>query len=226
MRAVGPGAKDGPHVGIVLRPIGVPLPLALSALAIGSFLISSQELGWVGHGADLEFGLLLVGFVFPLQLIGSIFGFLARDPIAGTGAALTSGAWFAVGVDRLLPTPGGDALGIALIAFAAALAIPVAVSSMSNLAVCVVLTLTGARFLLSAIHEMSGGSEIESAAGVLGLVVSLLSLYTALALELEGLRRGPALPLLRRGSGWISLRGGFGEQVQGIEHEAGVRRQL
>ena len=211
---------------VILRPIGVPLPLGLTALAIGSFLISAQELSWIGSGDDLEVGLILVGLVFPLQLIAAIFGFLARDPVAGTGTALTSGAWLVVGIDRIVSGGGSAVLGIALLAVAASLLVPIAVSALSNLAVSVVLAATGLRFALSAIYALSGVAAFQGAAGIIGLGVMALSLYTALALELEALEGGPALPLLRRGSSWRSLTGSFAAQVEGIEHEAGVRRQV
>ena len=213
-------------VAITLRPIGVPLPLGLTALATGSFLISAQELGWIGTAHELEVGLILVGLVFPLQLIAAIFGFLARDPVAGTGTALTSGAWLVVGIDRIVPGAESDVLGIALIAVAASLLVPLVVSWFSNVAVFAVLVAAGARFVLSAIYALTGAAAVQDAAGVVGLGVMVLSLYTALALELEAVSDGPDLPLLRRGSSWSSLEADFAEQVEGIEHEAGVRRQL
>jgi uncharacterized protein len=36
--------------------------------------------------------LILIAFVFPLQLVASILGFLARDVVAGTGMGVLAGA--------------------------------------------------------------------------------------------------------------------------------------
>lgn len=212
-------------VVVALRPLGTPLPLGLTALAVGSFLISAQELGWVGTDHELQVGLILVGLVFPLQLIAAIFGFLIRDPVAGTGTALTSGAWLVVGIDRIVVGGASDVLGIALLAVAASLLVPLAVSFFSNLAVFVVLAVTGLRFLLSAIFALTGAAAIQEVAGIVGLGVMAISLYTALALELGATDNGPRLPLLRHGSSWRALEAGFAGQIEGIEHEPGVRRQ-
>lgn len=222
----GEAGRCGTPVGIVLRPIGVPLPLGLAALAVGSFLISAQELGWVGASHQLEIGLILLGFVFPLQLLASIFGFLSRDPVAGTATALTSGAWLVVGIDRIVPGAESDVLGFALIAVAASLLVPISVSWFSNVAVFLVLFATDVRFFLSSAYALSDAQFVQAAAGVAGLAVTLLSLYTAMALELEEVDQGPRPPLLRRGSSWRILEGRFAEQVEGIEREPGVRRHL
>ena len=226
MASAAGGDGDMPPAVVTLRPIGVPLPLGLTALAVGSFLISAQELGWIGTTHELELGLILVGLVFPLQLIAAVFGFLDRDPVAGTGTALTSGAWLVVGIDRIVPGAESDVLGVALLAVAASLLVPLAVSLFSNGAVFAVLAATAVRFFLSAIFALTDAAVVQDVAGSVGLVVGALALYTALALELEAVSGGPQLPLFRHGSSWTSLEGGFAAQVEGIEHEAGVRRQL
>ncbi len=216
------------RVRIVLRPIGVPLPLALTALATGSFLVAAQELGWLGTGSadSLQLGLVLLGLVFPFQLIAAILGFLARDPVAGTGSALTSGAWLATGVDNVLPNPSDQVLGVSLLAVSISLVVPLANAWLSNRAVFAVLAATGVRFAVAAVYALTGTLWIERVAGGLGIVVMLLSLYTALAFELESMRHRTVLPLLRHGSGRLAMHGDFDEQIRGIEHEAGVRRQI
>ncbi len=39
-------------------------------------------------------------FAVPLQLVASVFGFLSRDPVAGTGMGVLSGTWAVTGVVR------------------------------------------------------------------------------------------------------------------------------
>jgi hypothetical protein len=45
-------------------------------------------------------------FVFPLQAVSSVYGFVARDIIAGTGIGLLSGAWLVIGMLTYLGRPG------------------------------------------------------------------------------------------------------------------------
>ncbi len=209
---------------IVLRPIGVPLPLGLSALAVGSLLVAVQEFGWLGSDASFEVGLVLVSLVGPLQLFSAVIGFLIRDPIAGTGIALSGSGWLLLGLDRILASAQGDALGLALIAIGAALSISVAVAALSKLVVAAVLAMTALRFALSGAFAISGSAVVEQLAGGLGLLLAPLALYTALAAELEAVGR-PVLPLGRHGAGRIGISGSPAQQVEGIENEAGVRRQ-
>lgn len=222
----GPDLDAAARVRIVLRPIGVPLPLGLTALAIGSFLIACQEVGWISSAGNLQLGLVLLALVFPFQLIAAFLGFMARDPVTGTGMALTSGAWLATGIDLVLPAPNDRVLGIALLAVVISLTVPLANSWLANRAVFVVLAITAARFIIAALYALTGTGWIEKAGGGLGFLVAAAALYVALAAELEATRHEPVLPLLRHGPGELALNGSLGDQIRGIEHEAGVRRQL
>ena len=84
--AAGAGGRmnDAP-VRIVLRPIANPLPLGFLALAAGTLLVSGLQLDWLAPTQGEDVGLILLAFVFPLQLIACVFGYLGRDVVAGTG---------------------------------------------------------------------------------------------------------------------------------------------
>jgi succinate-acetate transporter protein len=140
--------------------------------------------------------------------------------------AVTSAGWLVQGLSKVVPDPDPHFAGVALLAVAATIAVACASSWFGNAAAALVLTFTVARFLLSALHGLTGGEGLEDAAGVVGLVVTVLALYLALATELGRLRTAPDLPLLRRGASWENRREGFAGQLAGIEHEPGVRRQL
>jgi succinate-acetate transporter protein len=219
------GAPPDP-VRIVLRPIGVPLPLGLSALAMGSFVVDAQELGWLGSASTLEIGLFLLAVVAPLQVISSILGFLSRDPIAGAGMALAAAGWIAQGFARVVPAPDAHFLGIAMLAVAGAMIVPCSSSWFGNRAVSLVLAGTALRFLLVALHSLTGAAGLEDAAGIVGLVVAALALYVAVASEFEAISSGPRLPIPRRGPAWESVEGGLDRQLRGLRHEAGVRKQI
>src|SRR5690606_25015569 len=102
---------------LVLRPLANPLPLGFTALAGGTFVVSGLQLGWVDAGEGSHVALILLAFVFPLQLVVSILGFLARDIVAGTGMGILAGTWLSVALVMLTSPPAttSDALGLLLL---------------------------------------------------------------------------------------------------------------
>ena len=115
-------SADGPGVParrvsaperIFLRPIGNALPLGFLALAGATLLVSGLQLAWLDPSQGKDVALVLVAFVFPLQLTTSVFGYLGRDFVAGTGMGILAGTWLSVGLITLTSAPGAtsDALG-------------------------------------------------------------------------------------------------------------------
>jgi succinate-acetate transporter protein len=109
---------------VFLRPVANPLPLGFLALAGATLLVSGLQLEWLKPTEGAQVGLILIAFVFPLQLVVSVFGFLARDVVAGTGMGILAGTWLSVGLIRLTGEPGStsdlamaleDALGRAVL---------------------------------------------------------------------------------------------------------------
>jgi succinate-acetate transporter protein len=212
---------------ITLRPIANPLPLGFLALAGGTLLLSGLQLGWVEPAESHTVGLIIIAFVVPLQFLTAIFGFLARDVVAGTGMAILSGTWFSIGLVTLTGAPGStsDALGLLLILAAAAMLVPAAAAS-GKLVAAAVLTTTAVRFLVTALYQVTGSGTWKTTAGIVGLALCALAAYTALAMALEESHRRTVLPLLRRGTGEGAITADLGRQVRDVEHEAGVRAQL
>src|SRR5215208_3277706 len=91
---------------ITLRPLANPLPLGFLALAGGTFVVSGLQLGWVPEAQGKDVALILLAFVFPLQLVASVFGYLTRDVVAGTGMGILAGTWLAVGLVPLSSSSG------------------------------------------------------------------------------------------------------------------------
>jgi hypothetical protein len=213
---------------IVLRPIGNPLPLGFLALAAGTLLVSGLQLEWLGPAEGREVALILIAFVFPLQLLASIFGYLARDVVAGTGMGILAGSWLSVGLVKLTGEPGAtsDPLGLFLLIAAVSMAIPAAASATGKLVPAAVLATTSLRFLATGLFEISASDFWKVVAGVVGLVLCVLAVYAAAAMALEDAKRKTVLPLGRRGFGAKSIGGNLGGQVERIEREAGVREQL
>jgi succinate-acetate transporter protein len=212
---------------IVVRPIGTPLPLGFLALVVATTGFSALQLGWIPpeQGAAVALGVLAL--TVPLQLLSSIFGFLARDPVAGTGMGILAGTWGAAATVTFTGPPGASspALGILFLASAASMLVP-AVAGATKLVAAGVMALTSVRFLLTGIAELTGAPAWETAAGATGLVLAAAALYAALAFELEDTRHRTSLPVGRRGSGGDALTGTVDDELADVAHEAGVRKQL
>ena len=114
------GRRHHEQTRIVLRPVGSGLPLGFFSFGIGMLLLGSQEIGWIPVGEQRDVGLLLATFVFPLELVATVFAFLARDTLGGTTLGLFTTSWLALGLAELDTPPGSKsvALGIYLFGFA------------------------------------------------------------------------------------------------------------
>jgi succinate-acetate transporter protein len=213
---------------IVLRPIGNPLPLGFLALAGGTLVVSGLQLGWLKPAEGHDVALILLAFVFPLQLVACVFGYLGRDVVAGTAMGLLAGTWLSVALITLGAEPGAtsDALGLFLLLAAVAMTVPAAGAVTGKLVPAAVLTTTVLRFATTGLYELTASETWKDVAGVVGLALCAVAVYAALALALEDARRKTVLPVGRRNLGRTSMEGTFAAQVGGVEREAGVREQL
>ena len=203
---------------ITLRPIANPLPLGFLALAAGTLLVAGLQLDWLAVEQGRHVALILIAFVFPLQLLASVFGFLGRDVVAATGMGLLCGIWLSIGLVLLTSEPGStsDALGLFLLLAAAAMLVPGSAALESKLVPALVLCTTSLRLFCTGLYELTASDAWKAFAGIVGLVLCALALYAALALALEDARRRTVLWLGRS----RPLDGA------GIQREAGVREQL
>ncbi len=213
---------------IFLRPIASPLALGFLALGGATLVLSGSQLGWFAPRESMYVALALMAFGAPLQLLSSIFGFLARDPAAATGMGILAAAWLTVGLVKLNSAPRATSavLGVFLIFAGAALLIPALGAALGKLVPAVVLLTAAVRFFLTGLYQLSANPGLQYAAGIVGLVLLAVAFYAALALEIEDVRRKTVLPVLRVGSGKASVEGSPADQIEGVEHEAGVREQL
>ncbi|NJC72296.1 hypothetical protein HC031_21630 [Planosporangium thailandense] len=111
---------------VFLRPLATPLPLGFLALMLSTTTFAVVELGWVPAAQNKVAALVAVVLTAPLQLLSAVLGFLARDPVAGTGVAVLSGTWAVIGVTTLLSPPGAHSpgLGVLLVCAGVALLVP------------------------------------------------------------------------------------------------------
>ena len=213
---------------VVLRPVGSPLPLGFTALGGASVILSGLQLQWLPASETHQAGMVLLVFAVPLQLLASMFGFLARDSVGGTGMGVLAGAWLVIGTLTLTSAPGSTSrtLGLLLSFVAAALMVPTASATFGKVAAALVMFGAGARFALTAVYEFTGSTSWEHISGWWGLGLCLVALYAAMAFEVEDTRRRTILPVGRRGAGRRALTGGVGDDLAHVQHEAGVREQL
>jgi succinate-acetate transporter protein len=217
---------EQPAARIYLRPIGSPLTIGMAGLAVASLLQSGFDLRWIDVTQATQVGVILLAVPFVLQLLASIFSYLARDGAAGAAIGVLATTWAGMGLVHIVSVPGSrsGALGLLLLAAGAVLAFSgLAVAGAKPLPALVFL-LAAVRFILAGIYELGGTSVWRNAAGVVGLVVLGLAGYSVLAFELEGQQRKPVLPTFRRARGAAAVSNGASAQLDGVAHEAGVRQ--
>lgn len=213
---------------IVLRPIGSPLPLGFVALGAASVTLSGSQLGWLPVTDGRQVALVLLVFVAPLQALSSVFGFLARDSVGGTGMGLLAGTWLATGAVTVSSPAGSTsrALGLLLLFVSAALMVPTVAASLGKVLAAVVMGGAAVRFALTGIYEFTNRTSWEHVSGWWGVALGVVALYAALAFEIEDTRRRTVLPVGRHGAGRQALEGTIGDDLNRVSHEAGVREQL
>lgn len=86
---------------VTLRPIGSPLPLGAFALVPAGLLVAGLQLHWFAVADAKTVGYLLLGFAVPVQLVATVFAFLGRDSLVGTGFGLFTGTWLAFALTQL-----------------------------------------------------------------------------------------------------------------------------
>ena len=216
------------RIVISLRPIGAPTPIGLLGLAAATFVLSGLQLGWVDQAEGKNVALVLIGFAFVAQIVAAVFSFFGRDGTAATAMSVLALTWLVVGLVLYTSPPGStsDALGLFLIFSGTAMTMTGLTASTSKLVPAAVFLLAALRFLVTAGHQLSGGSGWKTTAGVLGLVLFALALYAAWAAELEDALGRTVLPLGRRGKGKVALHGSLLEQVKEVPMEPGVRMKL
>jgi succinate-acetate transporter protein len=185
-------------------------------------------LNWVS-GADVRLaGILLAAFVFPVEFLAAVIALLARDAETASGLGLFSVSWLALGLVHILAPPGATryAVGLFLIAFAAMVAGIGGVAMLGKRLLGVILLIAAVRALLSAAYQLGSPAPVEQAQGGVAVLIFAIAVYAGIAFLLEDMLQRTVLPVLRRSAARESFEGDLGEQLERLDHEAGVRRQL
>ena len=184
---------------VMLRPVASPLPLGFLALALATVPFTAVQLGWVATTEGRVAAIGALAATVPLQLLASVFGFLARDVVAATGMGVLAGTWATVGLTTATSPPGAvsPGLGVFLVTAGVCMLVP-AVSAGAKLVPATVMTLAAVRFAVTGIYEITASAGWKSAAGWVGLLLGVVAVYAALALALESTQGRTVLPLGRR----------------------------
>jgi uncharacterized protein len=221
------GRRHVDHTRIVLRPIGSGLPLGFFAFGIGMLLLGCSAIGWIPTSEQRDVGMLLMSFVFPLELVATIVAFLARDTLGATTLGLFTTSWLALGWADYASPPGTTSvtLGIYLFGFATAALLLALMSTRGKPFFSFLLSVAVARMVLSGVYEVGGSHEWLKIAGGFGLALAALAMYGGTALGLEDAAQRELLPLFRRGGAEQAFEG-YEAQLDRLEAEPGVRQQL
>jgi succinate-acetate transporter protein len=223
------GKHPHPHAiaRIFVRPIGSALPLGFFAFGLGMFMLGGMGTELVSKTDAKHAALVLVAFVFPLELVATIVAFLARDTLGATALGLFTTSWLTFGVAVMTGKPGATsgALGLFELFFAGIVVLLSIVAWQGKPLIAGILTVSAARAALAGVYELDRSKTIDHVAGWMGFGISGLALYGGLAFLLEDAGR-VLLPVLRRGEAHTALEGSLADQLERIESEAGVRQQL
>jgi succinate-acetate transporter protein len=221
------GRAHAAQTRIFLRPIGSGLPLGFFSFGIGMLLLACLAIGWIPVGEQKQVGMLLMSFVFPLELVATVMAFLARDTLGATTLGLFTTSWLALGWADFASAPGTKSitLGIYLFGFATAVLLIAVLSTLGKPFFSVLLGVAVARMVLSGYYEVGGTHEWLKISGGFGLALAALAMYGGAALGLEDARQRDVLPLFRRGASDSAFQG-FEAQLDRLEAEPGVRQQL
>src|SRR4051794_28532302 len=218
-----PAVAIHPQVRVVVRPYGSPVPLGFLAFGIGMFLYAALNAPWVKAADAQTIGLLLASFVAPLELVATIFAFLARDTVAAATLGLFTGSWFVAGLTTMQAKPGqlDASVGYFLVAFTIVVVLLGAAATLGKPFIAVLLGVSAVRALLSAVYELGGGAGWNHVGGWLALGIFCIAMYGGIAFLLEDMLGRTVLPLGRRGGAREGVGGGLGEQLQRVPGEAG-----
>jgi uncharacterized protein len=221
------GRRHQDYTRIVLRPVGSPLPIGFFSFGVGMLLLGCLSIGWIPAAEQKNVGMMLIAFVFPLELIATVVAFLARDTLGATTLGLFAASWLTIGwADRVSPPDQTSiALGIYLFGFGTVAFMLALMSTLGKPFFTVLLLVAVARMVLAGYYEIGGTHGWAKVSGGFAIALAALAMYGGAALSLEDARHRELLPLFRRGAADEAFEG-FDAQLERLEAEPGVRQQL
>jgi uncharacterized protein len=213
---------------IVVRPLGNPMPLGMFSFGIGMLLLAAENAGWTPVSEDVQIGILLAAFVFPLEAVATVIAYVARDTLAATVLGLFTTSWLGLGLVLITGRPGAISTteGIYLLGFAGAVASLAIIAAAGKPLIALTLVLSATRAVLFGLYEVTRTPGLEHAAGYVAAAIAVVAWYAGTAFALEEVRGQPLLPVLRRGASAAAVNGSLLPQLAHARQEPGVRQQL
>jgi len=223
-----------PLARVFLRPLATPLPMGFLSLVVATTVYASIQLGWISPVEGAIAARVVLILCVPVFLLACVFGFLSRDPVAGTGMGMLAIGWGSIALATMtthlpMPSPGESVI---LYSLAGILLVPV-VASFGKPVAGLVMLLTATRFAVTATaglassYHWAGATGWADAAGWIGIALAAVAMYAAFAFELEGVAHKAVLPVPRIGSARTdAAHVDLDEQAPNLVREAGVRQQL
>lgn len=223
-----PGEHEDPPALIILRPLGTALPLGFFSVAVGMVLLGAQGIGWIPPSEQQSLGIFIAAYVFPLEMVASVFAFLARDGLGGAALGLLATSWLAIGLVAITSVPGSTSVASGLFQWGFALVVLVVagVAVRGKPLITVVLVLVAARAALEGLHQLTGEAVMATAGGVIALTASAVAMYTGAALLIEHAWPSAALPIFRRGEAAAAVSKGNVPSSSSLSDQPGVRGEL
>ena len=219
---------EKPAVRIVLRPYASPIPLAALAFGTGNVLYSAFSLHWIPTAEAHLVAFILLAFVAPLELGPSCLAFLTRDAGGATAFAIFGASWIVSGFELLTaPTQVvSPAAGIFLLCLALCLLMLAVVSFKGKPLLGGVLVLAILRTVGAAAVSFTGGHFVATATAYCGLLLAASAFYSAFAFLNEDVTQKVSRLTFRTGEAKRAMEGRLEDQIDTLEKEAGVRKQL
>lgn len=215
-------------VQISLRPYASSIPLAAFAFGVGNVLYSAYLLHWIPAAEAHSVAVILLAFVAPLELVPSLMAFLTRDAGGATAFGIFGAAWVVQGLALVggPPPAVNHSAGVFLLCLAVCLVILAVVTFRGKPLLGVVLCLAIVRTAGAAASALKGTPWLGAATAYSGLLLAVLAFYCGAAFLEEDVT-GRLSPLtFRTGAARAAMEGSLGDQLEAIEREAGVRKQL
>jgi succinate-acetate transporter protein len=190
-------------------------------------LLGCQAIGWIPVAEQRQVGMILIAFVFPLELLATVVAFLARDTLGATTLGLFTTSWLALGWANISSEPGATSVttGIYLFGFATVALLLALMATAGKPVFTFLLCCATARMVLSGVYEVGGSHEWYRVSGGFGIALAALAMYGGTALALEDARHREVLPLFRRGAADEAFQG-YDLQLERLQREPGIRQQL
>lgn len=214
-------------IQIVLRPYASSIPLAAFAFGVGNVIASAYMLHWIPASESLLVAMVLLAFVAPLQLGPSLMAFLARDVGGATTYGIFGAVWIVQGLNLLLHAPPhGRTPAIFMLCLVVCLLLLAVVTLRGKPLLAAILLVAAVRDIGTAGQAFFPAPALPVVTGAAGLLLAGLAFYSAFAFLEEDVTGKLSALTFRTGESRSAMEDPLENQVESLESEAGVRKQL